>query len=171
MRWLHVRRVSRLGYAAAALPLPSTPLYSNTTLVSVFPALAGGGAVVLMKKFEAREFLRLAQIHRATHAMLVPVQYSRIMALPGFDDFDLTSFRMKFSTSAPFGVTLKREILRRWPGGLVEYYGMTEGGGTCILVAHEHPDKLHTVGVPAEGHDIRLIDEEGGEGRGGEIGE
>jgi acyl-CoA synthetase (AMP-forming)/AMP-acid ligase II len=38
---------------------------------------------------------------------------------------------------------------------------MTEGGGTCILNAHLHPDKLHTVGQPAEGHDIRLIDEAG----------
>ena len=54
-------------------------------------------------------------------------------------------------------------MLARWPGGLVEFYGMTEGGGTCILAAHEHPDKLHTVGQPAEGHDIRLIDEAGRE--------
>jgi long-chain acyl-CoA synthetase len=171
MRWLHVRRSAQFGYGPDAVTLVSTPLYSNTTLVSVFPALAGGGAVVLMKKFEAREFLRLAQFHRASHAMLVPVQYSRIMALSDFDEFDLSSFRMKFSTSAPFGAALKREILRRWPGGLVEYYGITEGGGTCILVAHEHPDKLHTVGVPVEGHDIRLIDEEGREAPVGEIGE
>ena len=171
MRWQHVRRAALFGYAADAVTLVSTPLYSNTTLVSVFPALAGGGRVVLMKKFEAREFLRLAQARRATHAMLVPVQYSRMMALPDFDSFDLSSFRMKFSTSAPFGAALKRDILNRWPGGLVEYYGMTEGGGTCILVAHQFPDKLHTVGRPAEDHDIRLIDEAGAEVPAGEIGE
>ena len=171
MRWQHVRRSGLFGYDLEAVTLVSTPLYSNTTLVSVFPALAGGGAVVLMKKFEAREFLRLAESHRATHAMLVPVQYSRILAVPDFEQFDLSSFRMKFSTSAPFGAALKRDILRRWPGGLVEYYGMTEGGGTCILVAHEHPDKLHTVGIPAEGHDIRLVDEEGREVAPGELGE
>ena len=103
--------------------------------------------------------------------MLVPVQYARLMALPDFDRFDLSAFRMKFSTSAPFAAALKRDVLARWPGGLVEYYGMTEGGGTCILLAHEHPDKLHTVGQPAEGHDIRLIDEEGREVAPGEIGE
>ena len=65
--------------------------------------------------------------------MLVPVQYARLMALPDFDAFDLSSFRMKFSTSAPFAAALKRDVLTRWPGGLVEYYGMTEGGGTCML--------------------------------------
>jgi acyl-coenzyme A synthetase/AMP-(fatty) acid ligase len=44
---------------------------------------------------------------------------------------------------------------------------MTEGGGTCILEAHKHPDKLHTVGRPAEGHDLRLIDEAGREAAAG----
>ena len=68
---------------------------------------------------------------------------------------------MKFCTSAPFAAALKADIVARWPGGLVEFYGMTEGGGTCILAAHEHPTKLHTVGQPAEGHDIRVIDEAG----------
>jgi acyl-CoA synthetase (AMP-forming)/AMP-acid ligase II len=83
--------------------------------------------------------------------------------VPDFDRHDLSSFRMKFCTSAPFAAALKADVLARWPGGLVEYYGMTEGGGTCILEAHNFPDKLHTVGKPAEGHDIRLIDEDGRE--------
>jgi long-chain acyl-CoA synthetase len=103
--------------------------------------------------------------------MLVPVQYQRLMAHPDFDRYDLSSFRMKFCTSAPFSAALKADILKRWPGGLVEYYGMTEGGGTCILAAHEHPDKLHTVGQPAPEHDIRLIDEQGREVGPGETGE
>ena len=171
MRWAHVRRALGSGYDTQAVTICSTPLYSNTTLVSFFPALAGGGTVILMAKFDARRFLELAQAHRATHAMLVPVQYQRIMDLPDFDRYDLSSFRMKFSTSAPFAAALKRDVLKRWPGGLVEYFGMTEGGGTCILAAHEFPEKLHTVGKPAEGHDIRLIDEQGNESPPGEIGE
>jgi acyl-CoA synthetase (AMP-forming)/AMP-acid ligase II len=103
--------------------------------------------------------------------MLVPVQYQRIMDLPEFDRFDLSSYVAKFCTSAPFSAALKRRVLERWPGGLVEYYGMTEGGGTCVLVAHKSPDKLHTVGRPAPGHDIRLIDEHGHEVAQGEVGE
>ena len=95
--------------------------------------------------------------------MLVPVQYQRIMALLSFDAHDLRSFRFKFCTSAPFAAALKADVVARWPGGLVEFYGMTEGGGTCILEAHAHPDKLHTVGRPAQGHDIRLIDDAGRE--------
>jgi long-chain acyl-CoA synthetase len=93
------------------------------------------------------------------------------MALPDFERRDLASFRVKFCTSAPFSAELKADVLKRWPGGLVEFYGMTEGGGTCILEAHAHPDKLHTVGCPAEGHDIRLIDDAGRELPAGATGE
>ena len=171
MRWAHVRRGGSYGYGADSVTLLATPLYSNTTLVVFFPTLAFGGCVVLMPKFEAGAYLRLAEQVRATHTMLVPVQYQRLMAHPDFDRHDLSSFRQKFSTSAPFGAALKADVLARWPGGLTEYYGMTEGGGTCILEAHRHPDKLHTVGRPSEGHDIRLIDDDGNEVARGEAGE
>ncbi len=171
MRWGHVMRAKDYLYDETAITLLSTPLYSNTTLVSFFPTLSGGGTVALMQKFNARAFLETAQKIRATHAMLVPVQYQRIMSDPDFDTFDLSSFRMKSCTSAPFSAELKADVLKRWPGGLVEVYGMTEGGGSCILYAHLFPDKLDTVGRPAEGHDIRLIDERGREVGRGEIGE
>ena len=171
MRWSHVRRGKTYGYGPDTITLLSTPLYSNTTLVVFFPTLTFGGTVVLMPKFNAQAYLQLAQEQRVTHTMLVPVQYQRLMARPDFDSYDLSSFRVKFSTSAPFGAALKADVLKRWPGALVEFYGMTEGGGTCILDAHLHPDKLHTVGLPAEGHDIRLIDDAGQVVAPGEAGE
>ncbi|MEN9416456.1 MAG: hypothetical protein RI988_76 [Pseudomonadota bacterium] len=161
MRWAHVRRGALSGYGPQARTLIATPLYSNTTLVCLMPTLGWGGCAVLMPKFEVEGYLALAEAERITHTMLVPVQYQRLMAHPRFGAHDLSSFRFKFCTSAPFAAELKADVLARWPGGLVEYYGMTEGGGTCILHAHVHPHKLHTVGQPSEGHDIRLIDEQG----------
>ena len=171
MRWAHVLRGAANGYGPDAVTLLSTPLYSNTTLVIFFPSLVYGGSVVLMSKFDAAKYLQLAQTRRVTHTMLVPVQYQRIMALPQFAEHDLSAFRTKFCTSAPFSAALKADVVARWPGSLTEYYGMTEGGGTCILEAHLHPHKLHTVGQPAAGCDMRLIDEDGREVAAGEIGE
>lgn len=172
MRWAHVARAEAGGYGPASVALLATSLCSNTTLVCLFPALSRGGTIVMTEgRFDPGAYLALAERERATHAMLVPVQYQRLMAHPEFDRFDLSSFVMKFCTSAHFPAALKADILKRWPGGLTEYYGMTEGGGTCMLFAHEFPHKLHTVGRPAEGHDIRLIDEDGRELPPGEIGE
>ena len=170
MRWQHIQRGAP-AYGRDAVTILSTPLYSNTTMASFLPTVGSGGQVVLMKKFDARGFLELASRERATNTMLVPVQYRRIMALEDFDSFDLDSFVMKYCTSAPFAATLKADVLQRWPGGLVEIYGMTEGGASFILEAHHFPDKLHTVGRPAPGHIAKVIDEEGKELPQGSVGE
>ncbi len=170
MRWQHIQR-GVAAYGPKSVTILSTPLYSNTTMASFLPTLGSGGQVVLMKKFDTLGFLQLAERERATNTMLVPVQYRRIMAHPDFDSFDLSSFVMKYCTSAPFAAELKADILKRWPGGLVEIYGMTEGGCAFLLVAHEFPDKLHTVGRPAPGHIAKVIDEEGNELPAGSVGE
>ena len=48
-----------------------------------------------MSKFDCAGYLALAERHRATHTMLVPVQYQRLMAWPDFDSYDLSSFVFK----------------------------------------------------------------------------
>lgn len=171
MRWSHIQRAHLNGYGSDTVLLTATPLYSNTTLPALLPTLGMGGTAVMMAKFDTRRYLELAQRFRATITILVPVQYQRLMDDPGFDSYDLSAFKAKFSTSAPFAAQLKAEVLKRWPGGLSEVYGMTEGGGRCQLDAHLHPDKLHTIGKPSSGADIRLIDERGREVAPGEAGE
>lgn len=172
MRWSQIAAYGQwVPQCEASVTLVATPIYSNTTLVSLLPTLAYGGTVVLMDKFDAFGFLIEAERVRATHTMLVPVQYQRIMAQQDFDSFDLNSFVFKACTGAPFSAELKADVVHRWPGALLEIYGMTEGGGTCLLPAHQFPDKLHTVGRPAPGCDIRLIDALGKEVEPGEIGE
>ena len=160
MRSLHITGAKALGYSGDSITLLSTPLYSNTTLVSFLPTLAWGGTAVLQAKFNSSEWLALAETHQASHTMLVPVQYRRVLADPNFDNHKLV-LQMKFCTSAPFPAELKAEVLRRMPGGLVEFFGMTEGGVSFVFPAHLHPDKLHTVGRASEGHAVRIIDEDG----------
>ena len=171
MRSAQMDRVSPNGYDDNARTLLSTPLYSNTTIVSFLPTLYGGSTVYLMPKFDARGYLEIVQREKITHTMLVPVQYKRIMDVPDFDAFDLSSMQVKFSTSAPLRAEVKADVLARFPGKLLEYYGLTEGGGVTVLNSAEHPDKLHTVGQPAPGNEIRLIDETGAEVPKGAVGE
>lgn len=171
MRAAQMERVSPNGYDDNARTLISTPLYSNTTIVAFLPTLFGGSTVFMMTKFDAQEFLEIAEREAITHTMLVPVQYKRIMDVQGFDTFDLSAMRMKFSTSAPLRADVKADVLARFPGKLIEYYGLTEGGGVTVLIADDNPTKLHTVGQLAPGNDIRLIDGAGQEVPQGEVGE
>ncbi|PCI06059.1 MAG: 4-coumarate--CoA ligase [Hyphomicrobiales bacterium] len=171
MRANQMARVQEHGYTNETRTLLSTPLYSNTTIVALLPTLVAGGTVVLMPKFDASKYLELVEKEHCTHTMLVPVQYKRIMDVPEFDTFDLSSMLMKFSTSAPLRAALKEDVLKRFPGGLTEYYGLTEGGGTTVLLAHLHPDKLASVGQPAPDVELKFIDDEGTEVAKGKMGE
>jgi fatty-acyl-CoA synthase len=163
MRWRQMTFRAANNYGAGSRTLTSTPLYSNTTMAVFLPSMYSGGCVSLMGKFDVEKWLERAAAERITHTMLVPVQYRRLMQFERFDAYDLSAMKLKYCTSAPFPAELKAEVLARMPGGLIEIYSMTEGGVVCLLVAHEHPDKLHTVGQPAPGSLLKVLDEEGNE--------
>ena len=161
MRWYQMALGEASGYGKPGqLTLLSTPMYSNTTLAMFLATMAYGGTAVLMRKFDCARWLELAQTLSATHTMLVPVQYQRLMDYENFDAYDLSSLQYKNCTSAPFSAELKAEVLKRMPGALMEIYSMTEGGVVCLLLAHLHPDKLHTVGVAWGGSEVITIDEQ-----------
>ncbi|MBD2842965.1 class I adenylate-forming enzyme family protein [Erythrobacter rubeus] len=165
MRWRQFASTA-LSYLVGGLSvrsLASTPLYSNTTMVAFLAPLFAGGTVRIMGKFDCAKWLQHAQDDRTTVTMLVPVQYQRLMDFEDFDDFDLSSLAMKYCTSAPFSPELKREVLKRMPGGLVEIYSMTEGGVVCLLQADQFPEKLHTVGRPAPGSVMKVVDDDDNE--------
>ena len=172
MRSRQARR-NGFGFGAGSRALLSTPMYSNTTITPMIGSLAHGGECILMRKFDAARFLSIASSRRATHTMLVPVQYRRLLASPAFDSSDLSAFSLSQSTGAPMDVALKQEILARWPGRFMEVYGMTEGGVSCFLDARANPGKLGTVGTPVHGTVVFLIDEAGhrlsGSGAVGEV--
>lgn len=162
MRWRQfaATATSLLAAGGEIVSLASTPLYSNTTMVAFLPPLLAGGTVRVMGKFDCGRWLAHAEADRTTMTMLVPVQYQRLMDYADFDRFDLSAMRLKYCTSAPFSAELKREVLARMPGALIEIYSMTEGGVVCLLPAHEFPDKLHTVGRPAPGSELKVLDDE-----------
>lgn len=154
-------RTASYGLEEDGVLMLSTPLYSNTTLVAAIAGLVRGATLVSMAKFNTVDFLTLSEKHRATHAMLVPVQYMRLMDEPRFDEFDLSSYQCKMSTSAPLPGVVIAKVMKRWPGNVMEFYGMTEGGPATVLDCAAYPDKWDTVGQPQPGADMRVIDENG----------
>jgi long-chain acyl-CoA synthetase len=139
----------------------ATPFYSNTTCVTWFLATATGGKNLIVGKFSPDAFLVAVEQHRATHAMLVPVQYDRILEAERFPRSDVSSLRYLFSTSAPLRAETKRKIIDSTKADLIEIYGLTEGGPVTVLEARKHPDKLASVGKPSPGIDVRVVDEAG----------
>ena len=165
-------RMQALGLREGARTLIATPLYSHATLTAAVPTIAGGGTLVILRpgRFDAEAALALMAREGVTHAMLVPVQYKRITDA-AIEAHDLSALEVTFCTSAPLREAVKRAVVDRVAGQLIELYGATEGGATTVLRTAEHPDKLHTVGRPGPGVTLRFIDEEGREVPIGEPGE
>jgi acyl-CoA synthetase (AMP-forming)/AMP-acid ligase II len=176
---LHSHGARKASYAGSrsryfdreSVNIIATPFYSNTTSVTWLLATAQGGSNVLLGKFSADAFFDAVELHRVTHAMLVPVQYDRILGSPRFGRADLSSLRYVFSTSAPLRADVKRRIIDETPAELVEIYGLTEGGPVTVLEARRRPDKLTSVGQPAPDCDVRIVDEAGRELPPGQVGE
>ena len=161
------------GITADTITLVATPLYSNTTITTWWPTLCAGGTLVITPKFDAERALQLIQEHSVSHVMLVPVQYDRIMHLQSFGSYDLTSLQIKFCTSAPLRSALKADVIDNFPGELIEFYGLTEGGVGTLFIGSiaKQQDKLGSVGPTLPGSLLKIIDEQGNELAAGQTGE
>lgn len=166
------RGVGPLAFPPGVRTLTTTPLCSNWTLCALVYTLWAGGCVRMMRKFSSEELLRECRTFRPDNIFLVPVQIARLLeradpaeALPGLPP------TMKWSAGSYLPPDHKRALLERWPGGLIEIYGMTEGAPSALLLAHERPDKLHTVGCTDVEDGIKIIGEDGEELPLGAVGE
>ena len=148
----------------------TTPMYSNGTWIVWLPTIMAGGTVIIMPHFDPRAFLELVERERATYTFMVPTQYLRTLAVPDFDDFDISSLEVVVSAGSPLMKETKDQILRRFGCKLAELYGLTEGIAT-ILQPEVVREKIGSVGVPWMGWDIRIIDNSGHELQRGQIGE
>jgi long-chain acyl-CoA synthetase len=134
--------------------------------------LAVGGSVVVMRRWDAEECLRLLDHHEVTVTHMVPANFIRILDLPPDvrERADLSSLRLVLHAAAPCPIPVKYRIMEFFPPDIVwEYYGASEGGGTSIGPAEwlEHPG---SVGKPFPGNEFVVLDESGQELPRGETG-
>jgi long-chain acyl-CoA synthetase len=125
--------------------------------------LAVGGTVVVMRRWDAEELLRLVERHRVTITHLVPANFIRLLELPdgARANADLSSLRLVLHAAAPCPVPVKRQIMTLFPDDTVwEYYGASEGGGTSIS-PREWLERPGSVGRPYPGNEFRITDDDG----------
>ena len=157
MRAAQMDRITPNGYDAEARTLLSTPLCSNTTLVSFLPTLAGGSTAILMAKFDAKTWLELAEREAVTHTMLVPVLFRRLLDHPAFTR-DLTKgVRLFVSGSAPLLAETHGRFEERTGHRILERYGMTETNMNTSN-PYDGDRRAGTVGLPLPGVELKITD-------------
>lgn len=174
----HGIRVARIellvqsgSFDASARVLVTTALYTNWTAIALISTFCAGGAVVLLRHFDVKQYLQALRSQGVTHTYIVPVQLTRLLDHPEFDASVAQTSTVKYCAGAPLAINRKREAVARWPGLFLEIYGMTEGAATSLLNANDYPHKLDTVGRPVAGSACYILDASGNIVPPGEIGE
>jgi long-chain acyl-CoA synthetase len=155
-----------------SLVLCTGPLYHAAPFAyNLAQPLHRGVGSVLMDKWEPEETLQLIARHRITHTHMVATMFHRLLALPDAIKarHDISSLRYVLHGAAPTPVHVKQGMLD-WFGPIIhEYYAGTEGGGT-FATAEEWLAKPGTVGRPAPGRSVEILDDAGNPLDRGEVG-
>ncbi len=126
------------------------------------PTIVAGGALIFMEHFDPRGCLELMQNEGVTFWATVPSVFHLQLALPDFTAFDLSAVQLIVWEGAAIpGDTLDRLLGLGLP--MATNYGMTES--TCAITVmtptRDREILAGSVGVPAEGVEIRLVDRDG----------
>jgi acyl-CoA synthetase (AMP-forming)/AMP-acid ligase II len=150
------------------------PLYHSGPLAFAAISHTLGCPIVLLRKFDAEDWLRLVAQHRVTNTFSAPTQLKRIVNLPRRElaRADLSSMRCLIANAAPVPYALKQEIVEKLGDGfLYEVYGSTELGIVTVLRPEDQLRKPGSCGKTYAGIEVKLVNEDGSEAAVGEPGE
>jgi long-chain acyl-CoA synthetase len=149
--------------------LPFFAVYGQSCVMNA--SINAGCSIVLHESFIPGEVLKSLQHEQVTVFFGVPTMYVYILNHPLIYQYDLGSVRLWFCGGAPF----PREVMDRWNNELgskiFEGYGLTEAAPVVTMQPLEGAYKIGSIGVPPEGLDLKVFDEEGKELERGEVGE
>ncbi|MDQ2860853.1 MAG: acyl--CoA ligase [Pseudomonadota bacterium] len=154
--------------------LVNTPLFHVTANnCAAYAVTAGGGKLVLMRRWDAGEALRLIEAEKVTAMSGVPVMARELIAHPDFGNHDLSSLM----TLGGGGAQLPPDLVGKIDAAVesarpLTGYGMTETCGIITAVSADFfIDKPDSAGPAMPCYEARCVDDEGHAVPAGEIGE
>ena len=158
--------VQLIGYTPDDVYIPTGPLYHSGPGAFMAIALALGQKVVIQRRFDPEDWLRLVDRYRVTSTFAAPTPIRMVCSLP--DEvkrrYDRSSMKRMVANAAPWSLALKHLYLADFPAdSLWEVYGSTELGVNCILEPQDQLRKPGSCGKPAPLVEVRLLDDDGRE--------
>jgi long-chain acyl-CoA synthetase len=161
---------------APTVSMMSVPFFHVGGAIGVLGNLYAGNTYVAQPRFDAGQWLRLAEKHRVTSTFMVPTMLQRILDHPDFDSTDLSSLAAIAYGAAAAPIALVRRAMAALPHvGFANVFGQTEtlGAYTTLLPSdHRDPKRVGSVGRPLPGVEVRVVDPDTGiDAEAGTVGE
>jgi len=162
------------------------PLYHIAGMTLMLTSVFSGRRLVILRQFEATEWLDTVQRERITHTFVVPTMLKRILDHPDFARYACASLELLAYGAAPMPVALIRRAIAMFPPtvGFLNAFGQTETTATVsVLLPEDHRlegspqeverklQRLSSIGRPLPDVEVRIVDAEGADVQPGEIGE
>jgi fatty-acyl-CoA synthase len=140
------------------LLLPFAPYHFAGTF-GVVSTLLAGGKVALLDRFDPRQMLEAIQAERVTQIAAAPTMYRWLLRTPGQERYDLSSVRRLTFSTEPCPADLAAALHSRFGCSLQNIYGTTES----MIISWTGLDDpweraATTVGRPAPGVRVRIVD-------------
>ena len=147
----------------AQVHLVAGPLYHSAPGGFALYAQMVGGTVVVMRKFDPEEALRLVERHRCTTTFMAPTLLKRIVDLPAEvrARYDVSSMRSLVIAAAPCPMRVKEQAVAMFGPALYEFYGSTELGVNTVLRPEDVLRKPGSCGRAAPGVELAILDDAG----------
>ena len=158
--------LSVLGYRPDDSYITCGPLYHSGPSAFLGIALLFGQTMIVQRRFDAQDWLRLVDTYQATSTFAAPAPVRMICALPQQikDRYDRSAMRIMVANAAPWSYVLKQQYVADFPpGSLFEVYGSTELGVDTVLMPQDQLRKPGSCGKPAPGIEIMLVGADGNE--------
>lgn len=150
--------------------LVPAPLYHNNGFMAI-GNLVAGDVLVLLERFDADRILEVIERHRITGMVATTVMLQRLARADEFETRDLSSLDWVMHGAAPLPEWLARTWIERvGPEHFFVCYGSSEGVGATFARGDEYLAHPGTVGRPAIGGLIRILDDDGNDLPNGEVG-
>ena len=135
--------------------LPLFHVFALTTCLTV-PVMMGG-EIVLLPRFEMKQFLAAIRRTRPTVMPAVPTLFNALVNLPDLEKYDLGHIRLCISGGAAIPIEVLELFERRTGRQIVEGYGLSE---TSPIVSFNLPGavKEGTVGRPLPETEVQIRD-------------
>jgi hypothetical protein len=174
---LHAATARTMAFSADDTGLLVMPMcHANSFWFSfTFPSCGGTAFVYSRKSFDLEHLLRTLSEQHISFTSLVPTHYTMMLGLPAAvkAKYNVDGTDKLLISSAPARRDTKLAILEHFRNSkLFEGYGSTEAGWVTILPPEEQLHKLGSIGRELAGTGpIKLLDPNGKEVPGGEVGE
>lgn len=130
-----------------------------------------GASLSLLPRFDAAAALSIIDRDSVSVFIGVPTMYSALLQVADHSSYDSSTLRLCASGGSAMPVEVLKRVEKAFGCIILEGYGLSE---TSPVASFNHADakrKPGSIGTPVAGMEMRLIDDDGNDVRGNDVGE